>query len=363
MATERQYTADERARFEEEVARLRHDELPRVREEEIRAAAQRTVAREVEIERDVYRDELDSEVERTAVETPQEDRIEALRTVPNQLLIGLLLLLILALIISVTRPGGLGSFFHRGGTTSTSQTTGTKKTLAPILGSNGSTAGNSVTGAGSQNSGTAQSQTGRGLAGDAEAGGVDAINSVRGLGGATVDPLFWPNFSSKGGVPICGLPLAPAQTTRGGRTIQWFERCRLEAWPEYANTENQVQRGLLGSEFTGNRQFPTQQYFVSQPGYRYFPETSHAVTEPFLSFWEQNGGLAVFGYPISEVVMEELEDGNIHNVQYFQRARLEEHLESPDHRVMLGLLGRALYLHESEPKIVPPLHPTPLPLP
>ncbi|MBA3945368.1 MAG: hypothetical protein H0X37_12480 [Herpetosiphonaceae bacterium] len=362
MATERQYTDDERARYEEEVARLRREELPRVREEEIRAAAQRTVAREVEIERDVYRDELDSEVERTAVETPQEDRIEALRTVPSQLLIGLLLLLILALIISVTRPGGLSSFFHRGATTDTSQAADTKKTLAPILGPNGATnAGNSVAGAGSQTTG--QSQTGRGLAGDAEAGGIDAINSVHGLGGATVDPLFWPNFSSKGGVPVCGLPLAPAQKTQGGRTIQWFERCRLEAWPEYANTENQVQRGLLGSEFTGNRPFPTQQYFVSQPGYHYFAETSHAVAEPFLSFWEQNGGLAVFGYPISEVVMEELEDGNIHHVQYFQRARMEEHLESPGHQVMLGLVGRALYLHEPQPKIVPPLQPTPLPLP
>jgi hypothetical protein len=301
----------------------------------------------------VYRDELDSEVERTAVETPQEDRIEALRTVPSQLLIGLLLLLILALIISVTRPGGLASFFHRG-TTNTGTTTDTQKALAPIL-----TSGNTTAGAGA----TGQAQTGRGLAGDAEAGGIDAINSVRGLGGATVDPLFWPNFSRKGGVPICGLPLAPAQTTRGGRMVQWFERCRLEHWPEYDNTENAIQRGLLGTEFTDNRQFPTQQYFVSQPGYRYFPETSHAVTEPFLSFWEKNGGLPVFGYPISEVIQEELEDGNIHNVQYFQRARMEEHDGPPAQTVMLGLLGRALYLHESQPKIVPPLKPTPVPLP
>ena len=31
-----------------------------------------------------------------------------------------------------------------------------------------------------------------------------------------------------------------------------------------------------------------------------FPETGHCVAGALLSYWERNGGLAVFGYPISD---------------------------------------------------------------
>jgi hypothetical protein len=59
--------------------------------------------------------------------------------------------------------------------------------------------------------------------------------------------------------------------------------------------------------------------------------------------------LAQQGYPISEIFDEQnapppAGDGQVHKVQYFQRARFEEHLENqPPNDVLLGLLGSEQY--------------------
>lgn len=76
-------------------------------------------------------------------------------------------------------------------------------------------------------------------------------------------------------------------------------------------------------------------------GARVFPETGHTLRGAFLSFWEQHGGLAVFGYPITEEFDEEsLTDGQTYRVQYFERQRFELHPENAaPWNVLLGLLG------------------------
>ncbi len=51
---------------------------------------------------------------------------------------------------------------------------------------------------------------------------------------------------------------------------------------------------------------------------QYFRETGHYLSEPFLSFFETEGGLQACGPPITEAIEE-----NGHLVQYFQRARME----------------------------------------
>lgn len=56
----------------------------------------------------------------------------------------------------------------------------------------------------------------------------------------------------------------------------------------------------------------------------------------FLSFWRANGGVMVFGYPISGELVE-----NARVVQYFERARFEyapEHVGTPE-QVQLALVG------------------------
>jgi hypothetical protein len=66
-----------------------------------------------------------------------------------------------------------------------------------------------------------------------------------------------------------------------------------------------------------------------------FAETGFCIGGRFAQYWQQNGGLAVFGFPISN----ELTEGG-RTVQYFERQRFELHAENaPPYDVLLGLLG------------------------
>jgi hypothetical protein len=176
-------------------------------------------------------------------------------------------------------------------------------------------------------------------------------------------PAFAEFYQQHGGLALFGLPISE-QIVVNGRTVQWFERTRLELWPEFAGTPYAVQIGRLGAEFAGGARFHQQSPFPSRPDLRFFPETGHAVGEPFLSFWAQNGGLDQFGLPISEAVPENLPDGQVHTVQYFERARLEQH----GGQVLVGLLGSALFRRDGDatpvatPALVTVPPPTPVPI-
>lgn len=75
---------------------------------------------------------------------------------------------------------------------------------------------------------------------------------------------------------------------------------------------------------------------------RCFAETGHCVSGPILDYWEHNGGLAVFGYPISDEYPNEIVEGSwVGRTQWFERDRLELHSEG----VLAGRMGvRALEL-------------------
>src|SRR5574341_1281175 len=74
---------------------------------------------------------------------------------------------------------------------------------------------------------------------------------------------------------------------------------------------------------------------------RYFSETGHTIREPFFSTFEEHGGLALFGYPLTDAY--ENEDGIL--VQTFQRA----HLQLTTRGVELAPIGEALHLGEATP--------------
>jgi len=66
-----------------------------------------------------------------------------------------------------------------------------------------------------------------------------------------------------------------------------------------------------------------------------FPETGHQIRGRFLSYWYLNGGLDVFGYPLTA---ERTEEGR--TVQYFERTRFEYAPENkPPYDVLLGRIG------------------------
>jgi hypothetical protein len=72
---------------------------------------------------------------------------------------------------------------------------------------------------------------------------------------------------------------------------------------------------------------------------RCFPETSQCISGRIREYWEQNGGLPVFGFPTTDQ-HEELVEGKPFQVQWFERNRLELHPENaPPYDVLLGRLS------------------------
>ncbi|HEU5424190.1 MAG TPA: S8 family serine peptidase, partial [Nitrolancea sp.] len=93
----------------------------------------------------------------------------------------------------------------------------------------------------------------------------------------------------------------------------------------------------------------------------YFPETGHTLSGGFLAYWQAHGGLAVFGYPISEEFDEQNPDtGQFDTVQYFERNRFEYHpeLAGTPYAVSLGRLGSEL-APQVFPAAATPLGPDP----
>ena len=82
-------------------------------------------------------------------------------------------------------------------------------------------------------------------------------------------------------------------------------------------------------------------YQPTQEGCRIFKETQRVICGRFLEYWQQHGGLAIFGYPVSNEFLERSGAGNLERmVQYFERAVFERHVENkPPNDVLLSRLG------------------------
>ena len=160
--------------------------------------------------------------------------------------------------------------------------------------------------------------------------------------GHNLGNAFREYWHAQGGLLRFGYPLTEEFVERSpddGRdyTVQYFERARFEWHPENAPPFN-VLLGRLGLRLR-----PLDPPVAALPGAAYFPETGHNLGGAFLAYWQQNGGLAVFGYPTSEEFTEvSPTDGRPYTVQYFERNRFEYHPENEGtpYNVLLGLLGR-----------------------
>ncbi len=78
---------------------------------------------------------------------------------------------------------------------------------------------------------------------------------------------------------------------------------------------------------------------TSGSGATYFPQTGHTIAPHFAAYWAAHGGLAIFGYPISEAFTAPAADGGVYEMQWFERARFEWHPDAPGDGVLLARLG------------------------
>src|SRR5690606_27062572 len=72
-----------------------------------------------------------------------------------------------------------------------------------------------------------------------------------------------------------------------------------------------------------------------------FEETGFEVCGELLTFWNETGGLPIYGYPLTAAAEALNPDtGQVHTVQYFERERLElPPTNEPPYNVLLGRLG------------------------
>jgi hypothetical protein len=148
-----------------------------------------------------------------------------------------------------------------------------------------------------------------------------------------------------GGVNIYGYPITE-EFVLNGVPVQYFERARFEYRPTSARPWK-VELSNIGNMVTQGREFAPAAPEAATGDRTYFAETKHTLGGAFKQFWQASGGLAIFGFPISE----EMREGNL-TVQYFERARFEM---SAQGRVQLGHLGRELLRKHSAEGMDPAL--------
>ncbi|HEX9989656.1 MAG TPA: M28 family peptidase [Chloroflexia bacterium] len=169
--------------------------------------------------------------------------------------------------------------------------------------------------------------------------------------GKSVSGLFLDYWGRNGGLqqqgyPISGLAGEISDLNGKPYTVQYFERAVFEYHPENSEPYN-VLLSQLGT-FQYKQKYPAGepgQTPNTSPGSALFQETGKRVGGRFLRYWQENGGLAQQGLPISDEFEEKSDlDGKTYRVQYFERAVFELHPENqPPFDVLLSQLGTARF--------------------
>jgi hypothetical protein len=165
--------------------------------------------------------------------------------------------------------------------------------------------------------------------------------------GHYIKDAFLNYWLMNGGLTLYGYPITE-ETQIDGVAMQYFQRARFEY---HANSQRpwNVELTAVGSLVTQGRNFEAANPASAGNGRTYFAQTGHTIGGAFATYWNNHGGISIFGYPISEETEE-----NGMTVQYFERARFELGARG---RVQLGQLGVEL-LNKQIAEDTPGLDPT-----
>jgi polysaccharide biosynthesis protein PslG len=161
---------------------------------------------------------------------------------------------------------------------------------------------------------------------------------------------FWQavdNETNGYALDIIGYPISPPLLSPDGLIVQFYERAIFEWHPEN-DPPYQVELTRLGAALVDN-DAQLSQLAAAPPiscGNRVetctlLEQTNHTLRSDFLQYWLGNGGLPVYGLPLTEEFQATAGNGTTYTVQYFERNRFEYHPENADPRyqVLLGRLG------------------------
>ncbi|GEM_PF-2594917 len=164
--------------------------------------------------------------------------------------------------------------------------------------------------------------------------------------GHNVNGDFLQFWHDNGGVERIGNPITE-EVKDGKTTKQYFERGVIEYTPSIGFSSGRLgAEAVLGRHDSPFMPLTRDQFGPDRAGHLFFAQTGHSVMGLFANFWQQNGALGVFGFPISEPTREAVGDKKeVTTVQYFERARFELTKDaSGQDTVRLGNLGREFAL-------------------
>jgi hypothetical protein len=120
---------------------------------------------------------------------------------------------------------------------------------------------------------------------------------------------------------------------------EFFEGSHIEPSEQYGDLYLRLTKEWSDKYHSGQGATPPPTSPPQSGRCRTFPETSQQACGRILEYWEQNGGLPVFGFPIAPQAPQQIE-GKTFEVQLFERNRLELHPENArPYDVLLGRLG------------------------
>lgn len=171
--------------------------------------------------------------------------------------------------------------------------------------------------------------------------------------GQTSQNAFYDFWLTHGALEILGMPISPSYRAKSGFIIQFYERAVMEWHPDNP-IESRVQLARLGSadldvfqdangnkigdQWRGGRPRPC----TANANCETFPPTNHTVVGAFRDYWYMHGGLATFGYPLTEEeTVSAGAPGNPvgYSAQFFERAVFEWHPEVAGGAVLLRRIG------------------------
>ena len=131
-----------------------------------------------------------------------------------------------------------------------------------------------------------------------------------------------------------------AMVSNVGQNTQPFLRNGVLVWQQsVADQPSQVKAASIKSILpSASRANPE----TTNTSWTYFEPTGHYLAYGFRSFWNQNGGLPIFGFPLTEEFSQgDVVSGSAYTVQYFERQRFEYHPEfaGTQYETELGRLG------------------------
>lgn len=137
-------------------------------------------------------------------------------------------------------------------------------------------------------------------------------------------------WRASGQTDTFGGPVSEAYMNNKGQYVQFFQKLAIMYDPNESNAAYQVRPYEIGRIFYAAQPDSVKNAAPYAPvpavanttTQQFFQPTGHIVSNAFLTLFNAKGGLAFWGYPLSEEYTLVMVDGSVYTAQLFERGRM-----------------------------------------